>query len=626
MLWIKLIRKLGKLVRGGVTPRQILLGAILGVILGMLPGFSVSTILAVVLLLLLNAHVGIALIGFGIGKVLCHLLAPLTFQIGFVLIHNIGLEGLFRWAADTPVLALCNLHVYCLVGGIPVAIVVGIVLGMVLHRIVTALRIGLIESVAASAAMQKLGQKKLVKIFLWLVFGKQKETIEEMLNKAQPFMRKAGMILVVAVLVITLGMEFLLLDFLFKMGLEKGLTAANGAEVNVASADLSLMGGRVAINGIQITDAGSPEKNMAQAATIEADLSVSELLKGRAVVDLLAVSDVRFGVERATPGKVHKAVDEKDEDKPSDMEVFEKKKTIEKYLRKAKEYLEKQKRQKEAEKGKQKEAMKEKALNEGYLSLSARDFITERPTLVIREVKVEKIQIGQDELLLVGNDVSSHPALHDKEMTLALSHGPKLQPIAELKTGFKTEAKMHTVHLDLDDLPAGKFLKLSEKAPISIEDGRADLTLDGTFNAERIDLNWAVNLKQLQANMQGDDSLLGMDPAVSQEVMNSVKELEVLGDVIGDIDGPDINVNTDKLMESLKEKLAEAGKTAVLNKMNAELDKLQTDMKGKMDDIIKDKVIDKIPGNIKDKLDDDSNKKLDDALKKLPSWGKDKDD
>ena len=36
-------------------------------------------------------------------------------------IHNIGLEGLFRWFGDTPVVALMDLHRYCFVGGVPLA-------------------------------------------------------------------------------------------------------------------------------------------------------------------------------------------------------------------------------------------------------------------------------------------------------------------------------------------------------------------------------------------------------------------------------------------------------------------------------------------------------------------------
>ena len=144
---IGLIRKLGKLARGGVTPLQVLLGCLLGVMLGMVPGFNMTMLLGIVLLVLLNANGGMAALGFALGKALCLLMAPVTFQIGYFLIHRIGLEGLFRAAGDTPVVALMDLHYYCLVGGLPVGLLVGLAMGLGMAKLVQGVRKGILAVV-----------------------------------------------------------------------------------------------------------------------------------------------------------------------------------------------------------------------------------------------------------------------------------------------------------------------------------------------------------------------------------------------------------------------------------------------------------------------------------------------
>ena len=102
----KLLKKLAKLLRGGAGTWEIFTGCLLGMVIGMTPGFNMTVVIAVILLLVLNAHMALALTALAIGKILCLALAPGTFEIGYVLVHGIGLEGLFHTLSQTPVLAL----------------------------------------------------------------------------------------------------------------------------------------------------------------------------------------------------------------------------------------------------------------------------------------------------------------------------------------------------------------------------------------------------------------------------------------------------------------------------------------------------------------------------------------
>ena len=98
---IKLIRKLVKALRGGATFRQMFLAIVLGFAAGMIPGVNLTLIACIVLLLILNTNGGLAVMGYLVGKALCLLLAPVTFEIGYFLIHSAGLMGLIQTLAGT---------------------------------------------------------------------------------------------------------------------------------------------------------------------------------------------------------------------------------------------------------------------------------------------------------------------------------------------------------------------------------------------------------------------------------------------------------------------------------------------------------------------------------------------
>jgi len=68
---IKFIRKLGKLLRGGSTSRQIFLGVFLGFAAGMIPGVNLTVLLCIFLLLILNTNGGLAAPAYVLGKILC---------------------------------------------------------------------------------------------------------------------------------------------------------------------------------------------------------------------------------------------------------------------------------------------------------------------------------------------------------------------------------------------------------------------------------------------------------------------------------------------------------------------------------------------------------------------------
>ena len=425
---IKLLRKLGKALRGGAGFRDMFLGIFLGFAIGMIPGVNLTLIVLILLLLLLNANGALAALAIVASKALCLLLAPVTFRIGHTMIHDLGLAGVVRAAADTPVLALLDLHVYCLIGAIPVIVIVGIPLGWFVPRSVLKMRARIAAATESSDRLQKASQNRFTKIVMRVVFGKQKETFAEMADKKTPLIRKGRVIAALVLIAVIVILQFAFLDTIVRRGLEMAIASANGAEVNIDEADLSLASGRLVIEGLQVTDAARPERNQVQVERIVADVSIADLLARRFVVDLVEVQAMRTDVERSSPGEVYRPKEKEKEPSAGlgdllgklgkSAEYYEEVKRFNERLQKVRDYLESEDPD-AAEPDKQDLAERAKAM--GYLRLSAKDYLTRRPTWVIREIRVSQIELRPDlpTFTAEGKDLSSHPSLHPEKMELS---------------------------------------------------------------------------------------------------------------------------------------------------------------------------------------------------------------
>ncbi|MCK5676233.1 MAG: DUF2062 domain-containing protein, partial [Verrucomicrobia bacterium] len=301
MIAFKIVRKIGKMLRGGAGKKEIFLGALCGVLIGFNPVAGLTLGLAILITLLLNANVGFVLLGAALGKLLGLLLSVASFHTGYFIIHNIGLEGLFTKLANAPVTALMDLDVYAMVGSLPYAIIIGIAFGKFISATVNKIR----EQMVKAGEHEKVGKavgNKFSKFLMWLVFGKQKISTADVLAKESPLLRKSGLILVGSVLVIGLVLDFLLLDICLKKSIQSGIGAETGAEVNIEKAHLSLAGGKLEIKGLQVTDPDKPTHNLVQIDTLAADISVGDLLRRTYTIDLLAGSTLKRDVLRDKPG------------------------------------------------------------------------------------------------------------------------------------------------------------------------------------------------------------------------------------------------------------------------------------------------------------------------------------
>ncbi|MGC9324481.1 MAG: TIGR03545 family protein [Desulfomonilia bacterium] len=112
---------------------------------------------------------------------------------------------------------------------------------------------------------------------------------------------------------------YLLADSLIKRSIEKTGSLIVGAEVNVGSADLTLMPLGVKIHDLQVTDPEEPTKNAVQVAQIAFSVSTGDLFLRKLIIEKMGIDGVELGTQRERPGfvrtKVKEEIEEEEEPK-----------------------------------------------------------------------------------------------------------------------------------------------------------------------------------------------------------------------------------------------------------------------------------------------------------------------
>ncbi len=434
---VKLVRKLLKALRGGAKAPQIVLAVLLGFAVGMVPGVNLTLLGCLVLLLILNTNGGLAGLSAMLGKGLCLVLAPVTFRIGYFLMHTAGLVGIVRKLADTPVLALLDLHVYCVLGAVPIILVVGGGLGIAVAAAIRQAQTRMRASHGKSERVRKVAANPVVKFLVRVAVGKRKPG---QTDEPQPLFKTSRLIAGGIVLMLIVILQLVFLDHLARRGLEAGLAQAAGAEVNVEKAHLSLAQGRLVVEGLQVTDPARPTHNQVRSDRIVADFSIADLLAKRFVFDSVRSASTRLDVPREGPGEVYRPPEDDEPLLPplpegglgSVREYLERIKRLKEKIDKVRDFLRKVDPAKDEPSP---EELAEAARLKGYLRLSAKDYLARHPTWVIRDLEASGVVLYEDlpTVTIRGKDLASHPSLYEKEASIDVR--PEGDVAEQLKKG-----------------------------------------------------------------------------------------------------------------------------------------------------------------------------------------------
>jgi len=570
MLLPRFVKKLLAVLRGSVAPPLIFLSVLLGFWTGMMPGWSGLHTTLVVIVLILNVHVGLFMLSLGLGKALSFAAAPVLYHIG-VWVHA-NLAGLLSALSSIPIVGITDFRRYALVGGMILGPVVGAICGLVLAIMVTNFRRMMVKLDEKSEKFRTYYSKFWVRLLDRLLIGKRAKDVKSMFAKAR-YIRKAGAVLAVLLVAGFLVAGYFLQDTALKGYATEALTEANKAEVNLEDLGISFFGGSVRAGGLQMTDPENPQQNQLAIEKMEANSSMYQLLLGRLVVEKAELTAVTFDQARETPGEV---LEVPAEEKPADANDSgdESLAKLEKYVKdakKLKEQLEKLRKWLPDSNEPGVKAQKKPEKYSDYLKIKSQT--PPAPKMLAKLLLADKAEIPSE---LFGNsriemtNLSDAPEVLDEPVTFQMKSNetPALLKVVMdySKPGDTPEVIGTFEGFDLSTMKSS----FSEDAGLAFQSGLAGGTFTGLMTKDRIDLSINLSIKGLQAQGTGD-GVFGMGASETTEVMQALKELTTTIRVVGPMTDPRLVFDTEGLTKTFKEALVKAGKDRLANEIDKQI-------------------------------------------------------
>ena len=561
-------RKIGKLIRGNTTPFQVYAAALLGAFIGFTPGFDHSPGLILFwsfLLLILNANLFLAgLVGL-LSKVIYLVTLPIAFQIGRILIDG-PTQGLFAGLHNGPITAYFGLDYYVVPGGQVLALIVGLAFGYAFsgglkkYRNKMAKR----ESEREGPSEKKAWLKTVEFIF---VGSKSSKSYEDLLaRKIGNPIRIVGVIIVVVFGGILYGATILFSDAVIATMARDGLSNANGATVDLESADLNLDEGKLELVGIAFADPNSLETDILRAKRIVADVSAADILRKRFSIDKLVVDTATSGETRSSPGK-HVGPRYDSEQKPvlempdfNDLDsMIENAKVWKERLAQVRRWLDRISPAKPdilETPGKWEEELASRIRAVGYANVRSEMLTQDSPLVLIRNLEAFGVATKQLEGKLIdieGNNLSTHPHLVAESPSISIKSQDGILSAA-LSLGLAAGRDKNDLNFEYKEIPTSALASTiqADGKPL-LEGGTIDFKITGDLNAVDSDLLGEANFKNVNLMVAGSQvNLNGMDLPLN---------------IRGPIDSPSIKMDTNFLQSALKQ----AGKKKLLEAAGEEL-------------------------------------------------------
>ena len=597
MIFPRPIRKVLAIFRGGVSPVLIFLSIMLGFWFGLIPGWSGFHIVIVILMLILNIHLGLFLLSAGIGKTLCFAAAPVLFYIG-VGVRNY-LSVLLSLLASVPIIGMTDFSRYSVAGAIVVGPILGGIAGLLMARSVIGFRRMLLKLEEGSDRFKKWYSNRWVRILDRLLIGKRTKDAKAFFTAKTKIIRKAGVVVAVLVLAVSAGAIILMKGDVAKDYAAATLTRANGAEVNLESLDISALTGAVSASGIQVTDAKEPQNNQVAIGKIAADASLYNLLLGKLFIENVEVSDVRFNQKRDTAGKVVEAgaEDERSVFDPCDFKVTTADiSKLETYFKDAKALKEKlQRARKWLPKAKEKAKAQPQQAPQKYLDyLQARASVPPSPRLMAKKVHLDKVQIpsalfGSSKVLMTNISDSAQTA--GLPVTLEMkSHDTEAS--VNVTVDYSAKGRVPEVSGTFGGFDLSKMQSsLGGGSGLMFESGIASGKFGGELTNESIDLTLNVTVRDMKAKAQGD-RILGLDSKTTSEALQVLNNLDTKIRIVGPVTEPRLVFDVKGLEGEFKNALVKTGKQKLADEIDKQIGKQLDKQLG-----------DKVPSELKDAVE-----------------------
>ncbi len=135
------------------------------------------------------------------------------------------------------------------------------------------------------------------------------------------WVRWPGLIAFILVVGIGLAIWLLVVDGLVKRGIEAAGTRIVGAKVELATADVSFLPLGIELQRLQVTNPDQPMRNAVEITRMAFGMEALHLLRGKIIIDEMAIDGMQFNTQRATSGAVVRT-EKKDEPAQADDSLF----------------------------------------------------------------------------------------------------------------------------------------------------------------------------------------------------------------------------------------------------------------------------------------------------------------
>jgi uncharacterized protein (TIGR03546 family) len=574
MLLPGFVRKLSGVFRGNVAPPLIVLTVLLGFWFGLTPGFSGLHIAIIALVLVINVHLALFLLSAAVGKAVCLAAAPLLYHVGIWVQGSLG--GLLAFLASIPIVGLTDFSRFATAGAVVLGPVIGLFAGLGMAFLVIRFRRIMMTVDEKSEKFRKWYSNPAIRFFDWLIIGKRTKDVKSMFKKAV-YIRKVG----VALAVVLVGAFLLGVHFLQGSALKNYATSTlgrvNGAEVDLAQLNVSVLGGSVSAEGFEMTDAEKPQQDQLVIEKAATSASVYDLLLGRVYMNKVELTGMKFGQARQTPGEVFPKAPEPPADQNGYSVDIKDLQTLDKYVKngqQVKEWLQKlsnwlPKSKKEAPAP----AAQEQPTK--YLEyLKAKAVTSPTPKVWAKEVLADKVAIpsslfGNSEVQLL--NLSDVPRAVSEPITLQLKSHDTQAMLKATMDYSKSGPPVVSGTFEGFDLSKIQSL-LGDQAGITFQSGIASGTFTGQLTSDKVDLAINLSLKDLQAKGQGK-GVLGLGGDQTTEIMQTLNELGTTIRVVGPTTQPRLVFDAKGLTDQFKNALAKAGKDRALKEVDSALQK-----------------------------------------------------
>lgn len=576
-------RKLGKIVFGSATPKQIMIACILGAMIGFMPGLTQAPgliALLTVLLVILNAPLPMAGVVGLVSALLSMAMLPLSFTVGRVLLDG-PTQPIFQTMINAPVLALFGLDYYAVTGGALIGLIVGIVFGLLAVRGITIIRTKMAGLEENSERYNQWVSKKWVRLLLFLVAGGiPKKGFKTLLEPSRTkLFRPLGLVIVAGLVAVVFLLQMLLAEPIITHNVRVALERANGATVDLESVELDLQRGRVTLHNLAMADPNALETDLLRAVQLDADISAADLLRKRITLDSVVIVEARQGSRRQIPGRLTRP--RKD---PSPADTRDGEKTLEDYLAQAEQWkdrLEQLQEWLERLSGSDAEAdpedpdvvdpekqptwqerLAQRVAEQGYANVRATHLVTGRPTLTIVDLQANNVRtqaFGEEQLDIKAEHLSTHPQLNDHAPRISVtSSADSLRLNLNMASLLSAEADS-TIDFLLRNVSVDRAVGQLAGDLKPLSEGTLDFAMDGSLaTAGGVFLNLPLQVTVRDSIVRGPGGQTA-----------PIEQLMVPLGLRGPVGNPQITLDDQLLADAL----VDAGAAAVAGRVRQEADR-----------------------------------------------------